>query len=390
MSQMTDVSGMRMTFEGVPDDLIQTIDLIEARMDELEKKSISSARKSEDAVKKYYGAWIDGMQDAEDVSLSSLAGVQKEIEGIKAPLVSVEKQAQKSAGILGFSFNEAGIKIDKGTEGLRRFSGAASGAIGAVTGVVAVVTTLVGVVVVLTGVFRKNKEEVAAANKEYRGLQESIIETIRAGEKGEIFSDDQLFTLSKMLSESEKLSVYQRNRLFDLLEESKVTHEILRAEKQRSDQVAQTTSEYFGLQQSIEAIEAEIAGSAEKSEEARLKFRLRAIDQAWQESNKTNADAYDRAIKAEMDLHDFRMSNIAKAKEAQAESDKEKEDRAIRAYYDELGRINDKERKIRESNERIISSAADSLNQSFGEESTRLLETIVRKIDKAGRRASRP
>lgn len=303
-------------------------------------------------------------------------------EAIKDVGEAADKSAQKVRGL-----GDAGERIDKSTEGVRKFTGALGGAVGAVTGLLGVVTALVGAMAVLYKWTQKNTQASKDASDEYSSMRDALIEMQNAVNAGDVVSKDELNTLESMRVESEKMTVEQKNQLFDKLEILRAENKVLDAQIKQREAGRASADEYQSIQSRIKAINAELSDDKPRQlEQIRHEERMRNLDDEWESSTRTNSDAFDALLTAEAVLHKARMDNIDTEEKKKAQELAERIAAEKRASEERMA-------AERESTIKAAQDAAEAyakqLTRSTGDFTTRLdsILNAVRDVSRvSGRR----
>lgn len=247
---------------------------------------------------------------------------------------------------MGDAFDSVGSKIDKSTEGVRKFSGAITGAVGAVTGIVGLVTTLVGLLAALAIKF-------ANAAKEARQAQEAFDGAAKSTEQwGDAISD-------RLLPQSEQL-----NKRID--EEYISRIQALRKQyedgsftlQQYGEQVELLDEAFIKLVRDIgriEAAEKRLESDRQQrhdAETARLKEQARLRNDLW--SLGRDMDRYEREVDEENKRREIEQQRRVDAA-AKARQD------AVRDSQQYLRLLEEIARKQREINSLGLSGSAGNI-----------------------------
>lgn len=397
MSQAaSETTALRMVFEGAPDSLLSTIDQIESRMDSSEKKAIKSANNIESAFKRSMESRSNASRDAANLEQARVNAITSMMNDLGDEYVATEKKAVESTHKQVDAFGELGAAMDQRTEGMRRMAGAASAAVGIFTGMVGVVTTLVGLFALLGTRMLSSAKAAGEANEKYSDLH-ATIERMDDPKSGSAFAriSDDVDRMHDAIGDA-NLSLERTEELWDRLQEQRenlFSDEQGRRfdESQRNEDLARSAANK-SLREYARSLREAVPTSAEQ--EAFREY-IKALEEIERISGGIDNQAAlvfrKEAEEAAKALHESRLQHIADEEQARIDAEKDREFREIRAHQQRISRLNELERKRIESDARIISAAAQKLEQSFGgnDGTTRLLRTIVKKVDQSGRRAAR-
>jgi len=390
MSQaQTDISGLRMVFEGVPEDLLESIGRIENEMDRAEKSIVQSADNAEKAIGRSAKKQADSVSKSADVQKKVIKDIQQSLgdqgDGYATAATSAETSSARTQGSLG----KLGDEVERRTEGFRKFSGAVSGAIGMVTGLVGVGTLLIGVLAGIGRAMLEKAKKIGEANRAYADMRDEINGLMRM-DAPNVFADitAEVDALADAVTAS-NVSSEQQSELFEKL----VVHEKqLRKETVKNIEAQERRTKAIKNRDALNALremrsamrDAAITDPELRALEDYHKI-LSDIEKLEIDAGLAGGVAARGARQQAEENHKLRMDQIAAENDARVQADLAAANRAQQAHNTELQRIEDRERKAVQSNTRIITQASNDLNGSIGEEVTRLLSTIVRKVDKAGR-----
>jgi len=150
---------------------------------------------------------------------ADVSGVKAAISDAKSEVGSMADDIEESAARGAGAFDSMGSKIDSSTAGVRKFSGAISGAVGAVTSLLGVLGVLISVLTTLIALLKRKSERLKELRKNYKSIQDQI--------------DD--FSVGNALDEFEKFEHQINRQIDDLVKEGKIRKEAaetLRAQAQ--------------------------------------------------------------------------------------------------------------------------------------------------------------
>jgi len=409
MPETTEIGGLRMVFEGEPEGLLDTIHRVETRVHDMEKDVGESAKQIEGHINHSLDAIGSGtkklFKQVEAGANSAAKKIKVDLGGVKKEAAAVAPVAQKAAHGINQSLGRMGDKLTNATEGVRKFQGALSGILGVVVGLIAIFglwtsqikktrqdykefqdtlgtqvtqqnNALHAQVVATGSLTDAQREELEITKETSDAINEIDKATIKVLENRKKW-----FGLAAFVSEGDTLK-----RNVEIIEEEGTQIEkIYRIEKQRL-----TLLRLQRKLKKIAADEALVESGREEAESQRLanirdpskleaeihKKKMEDLEEQFGAIKELNRQVYDEIIEQESARH----SLVIKAIE-------EEEAKRQESHQRELDRIKEQGERIRAENQQTIQRAASLLESSFGNESTRLLSTIVKKIDRVSRAA---
>lgn len=419
-----------MVFESDPSNILATLDTVESRAGAAAQAVEVSAGRIESAIgksfdgatsktNKYYKNLIDRDKTASAQIRSSLEKTRRAHEA------AFESSFRGAKGI-DSKFGIIGEKIESATGGVRRFQGAISGTIGVAAG-------LIGVIAIWGNKIKENRQQL----KEFSDALDSSIKQSKEALQGEVFKSANLGALSSELSEANKQRISEEKQILDgldkIIEKRNSFFGVLGAFISEPDTIAQNNKIFSDADKALKDIEKNYirraniirANNAEREEGDRKALenagrlaaesqrianiedpaakedaihekRMQNIAEQFGAIKESNAELYAEIEEEENKRHRNALANIEErlaaerdAAEKRRLAEEEAEARAEAAHQRELQRIAEQAERVRVENRKIINDAASGLKSSFGEETTRLLETIVKRIDRVNRSARR-
>ena len=392
MSQAaTEITGLRVLFEGVPDGIIQSINEIESELDSAESNIIESANRIENAVADSAKKQAQSVKESAKAQQSIANEIQQSLRDQGDEYISTAGAAETATKRTATTMNDLGEVVDRRTEGFRKLTGALGGAVGAVTGLIGVGTVLIGVIAGIGRAMVEKAKRIGEANMQYADMRDEINELLRM-DPPSVFRDirdevegmrdavwDANYSLERKLELMDKLDEYQGKL------ETKVIRE--REEQEKLNTAREKATASKALREMAQTLRVSAITREDLRAQAEYFRVLGEIEKL--EKSGGSGPGLDEAKRAAKELYEQRLRQIWELADAELIADKEREQRAEEAHRKELERIAERERRTIEANNRILSTAATNIQQTFGEETTRLLTTIIKKVDQAGRRASR-
>lgn len=138
---------------------------------------------------------------------ADVSGVKNAVSDAKSEIGSMADDVESSSKRASGALESMGTKIDNSTAGMRKLTGAISGAVGAVTSLISVFGILASVLTTLIALFKRKAERIKELSDNYENLRTQIED----------------FSLGSAIDEYERFEKQINRNIDSLLEEDKIT-----------------------------------------------------------------------------------------------------------------------------------------------------------------------
>ena len=294
-------------------------------------------------------------------------GIKGSISDAKSEVEDLGDAGEVAGEKVGGGFLNAGEQIDKSTEGIRKFQGAISGAIGAVTGLVAIGTTLVGVLVAIASKSKKAKEESFALAAAYHDIEQSINDYNKSQGRTLDTDREQYFATLRQIEANKDLTNEYRQQLIEKANAVMLSNQLVGDDEKRKESLALWEA-FFRTKAMLEA---ELADDAIQSEQLLYEARKQNLNKLFGESG--NGYMYRQLEEIEDKLHKKRIANIEDEKQRKIQAEEEAARKAAELAERQAAMI---AKAIR----REMENLSDALFGTGGNNLTTKLDTLVSEL----------
>lgn len=295
----------------------------------------------------------------------------------KKEIDDVGDAGAKAGKKIGGGFSGASEKIEKSTEGVRKFQGAISGAIGAVTGLVAIGSALVAVLIAIATRAQKAREKALALAGAYHDVEQSINDYDRAFEATKDADEERYFATLREIDANKDLTDEYRQQMIEKAHAVMVSNK----EAREADKAAEATRVWESFYKAKAGLETELSDDLAVKEDAIYKARLDNLRAAFSETGLIGTTFFGELEDLEADLHKKRLAHIAAQEKKKKDALEERLQLEATALAERLRK--EYESKVKAAEDSAL-AFAKSLTASTSNFTTRM-DSIIREIQNVSR-----